>query len=206
MEAEPTGSKQSIRWIMKMKLLMNLLEIDSLGGNNLNVWADEEDSARRKRDDVVESLLLHIDHLQHVAGGSAENPCIFYNEELLLLGGPEQSPRGRQWFVCGDGIAADGGQGVDGVDYLGKLLGIGLGLEAAVFAGDEAEEVALGRGGGGLGLVCEGRAGHSQGGGGAPAWVGEGGKKKAVGRHVDLAALEEISPFIQTNKEKSIFT
>lgn len=102
----------------------------------------------RESDDIVESLLLHIDHLQHVAGSGAENRCVFNNEELLLLGGPEHSPRCRQRFVGGDGAAAESGQGIDGVDDLGKLLGIGLGGEAALLVGDESEEVALGGEGG----------------------------------------------------------
>lgn len=99
---------------------------------------------------------------------------------------------------------ADGGQGIDGVDYLGKLLRIRLGFEAAVLVGDEAEEVALGSDGGGLRLVCEGGAGDSS---VAPPWEtedGSGGKETTVGRHVYFPDLSPpmLVDYLIRNKGK----
>lgn len=114
---------------------------------------------RRESDDIVESLVLDVYDLQNVTGGSTEQARILDDEELLLLGGPDHPPRGGEGAACGDCIAAEYGQGVDGFDDGSSFGRVSLGLEAAVLVGDEGEEVALG----GLGLGCEGGGGGAGG-------------------------------------------
>lgn len=152
--------------------------------SNLNIRPNEEQAIGRESDDVIESQFLNINDLQNITSFGTKNRRILYNEELLLLSGPEHPPRRRQGLVGSDGTAADGGQGIYGGDYLRQLLGVGLRLEAAMLVCDEMEEMALGGERRRLWLVCDGRAGDRSCAPGPAGEAGNGGKGQAVGSHL----------------------
>jgi hypothetical protein len=135
-------------------------KIHSLRRSDFDTGANEENSIGRESDHIVQSQFLDVDHLQDVTGLSTKQPCILDDEELLLLRGPEQPPRGREGPTGGDCILAENGHGVNGFDDGSASRRVLLGLEASVLVRDEAEEAALG----GLGLGREGRAGDFRGG------------------------------------------
>lgn len=64
------------------------------------VWLDgrphKENPRRWERDHVIEKPLLHINNLQNIPGLGAEESGILDDEQLLLLRGPQHSPRGRE--------------------------------------------------------------------------------------------------------------
>lgn len=134
-------------------------KIHSLRRSDFDIGANEENAVGRKSDDIVESPLVYIYDLQNVTGTSTKQACILNDEQLLLLRGPQQPPRGGECTTGGDSIAAVECQVVDGFDDRSSFRGVFLCLEASILVRDECEEVALG----GLGLGCEGRAGDFSG-------------------------------------------
>lgn len=117
---------------------------------------------RRKSNHVVQNALIDIDHLQNVTGPRSEQVRVLNDEQLFLLRRPHKAPRAGEGRAGGDRVAARDGQGVDCLDDFREPGGVVLSPEASVLVGDQVEEVALG-GGGGEGLVGEGRAGESSG-------------------------------------------
>ena len=130
--------------VYKKKLLP---EIHSLGWLDLDSAVHDECTGRREGDDVVDAPTWNVDDLEHVAGGGAEGGRVAHDEELLLLGRPEEAPGARELVGVryGVGVWGGGGEGVYAGDDVGEAGGVGLGFEAAALVGDEAEEVGLGR-------------------------------------------------------------
>lgn len=99
---------------------------------------------RGESDDIIESFIVYINNLQDITSLSTKKGRILDNEELFFLRGPQHPPCGREGRTSGDGATAYFGYGVNGLDDLGELLWVGLGLEAAFLVADEGEEVVLG--------------------------------------------------------------
>lgn len=147
-----------------------LPKIHSLRRSDLYSGANEEDPIRRKSDDIVEEVAVNIDDLQNVAGSRAEHGRVLDDEELLLLRGPQEPPRGREGGAGGDATLAELGQGVDGLDDRGSFGWVVLGLETSVLVGDEVEEVLPGE----PGLGGDGGAGDFSAAGGVEGNGAEG--------------------------------
>lgn len=115
-------------------------------GNNLNTGPNKENPGRWKSDDIIEIKILNINHLQNIPNLGAEPVRIPDNEKLLLLSSPQHPPSpGKRRAGC-DGVFAEDGECINGVGYLGAESGVGLGGEASVLVGDEAEEGGFGGG------------------------------------------------------------
>ncbi len=129
----------------KQKAGGSLPKIDSLGRLDLDGAVHDERARGREGDHVVEGATGDVDYLEHITGGGAEEGGVAHDEELLMLGGPEEPPRTGKLVGIGNGIGSgsSGGEGVDAGDDVGEAGGVGLGVEAAALVGDEAEELVL---------------------------------------------------------------
>lgn len=139
----------------KYKSYVYLLEVHPLRRSNFDVGPDKENAIGRESDDIVEEPLVNVDDLQNVAGSGSKQVGLLYDEQLLFLRGPQQSPRSRKRRPGGDAILAQSGQCVYGLDDGVPFLRVALGLEALVLVRYEVEEFLLGE----FRLGCEGRAG-----------------------------------------------
>lgn len=114
---------------------------------DLDAAVHNERARGREGDDVVEAPTWNVDDLEHVAGGGAEGGSVAHDEQLLLLGRPQEAPGARELGGVRYSVGAWGGgsEGVYAGDDVREAGGVGLGFEAAALVGDEAEELGLGR-------------------------------------------------------------
>ena len=114
---------------------------------DLDAAVHDERARGREGDDVVEAPTWNVDDLEHVAGGGAEGGGVAHDEELLLLGRPQEAPGAGELggVRYGVGVRGGGSEGVYAGDDVREAGRVGLGFEAAALVGDEAEELGLGR-------------------------------------------------------------